>query len=188
MTISSLPFLFLSVFFPRPVCWSLILSRVLRLGHEALAHHHLSGLSHSAVFPAPGSVSPCPPCPGLNWNVWLAMSSQACYGLPTLSLWYFHNATNCHCHPGERTNNTFLQSQVTQCKSRQVNSSWHSFKYWPWEPTSQLRVCLSWVRNRPTDLKSWSGEYRPIRNIMLLSGVNVGVKVCHSKMCSIKTS
>ena len=83
------------------------------------------------VFPAPGPVSPWS---DPNWNILLAMSSQACVGLPTLSLlWYFHNATNCH--PGERTNNTFLQSQVAQCKSRQVNSSWHSFKYWPWEPT-----------------------------------------------------
>ena len=93
------------------------------------------------MFPAPGPVSPVSPWPDPNWNILLAMSSQACVGLPTLSLlWYFHNATNCHGHPGERTNNTFLQSQVAQCKSRQVNSSWHSFKYWPWEPTESVLV------------------------------------------------
>lgn len=127
-----------SVFFPRPCPRIINIELVLRLGHEALSPFVWRVWP---VFPAPGPMSPVSPWPDPNWNILLAMSSQACYGLPTLSLlWYFHNATNCHGHPGERTNNTFLQSQVAQCKSRQVNSSWHSFKYWPWEPTESVLV------------------------------------------------
>ena len=148
MTISSLPFLFLSVFFPRP-CQLIINTQP---GVETRSRG-----SRSSPFVWSESLcsqprGPCPPCLGPNWNIWPVMSSQACYGLPTLSLWYFHNVTNCHCHPGERTNNTFLQSQVTQCKSRQVNSSWHSFKYWPWEPTLESVLVSS------AESSNWSQE------------------------------
>ena len=183
MTISSLPFLFLSVFFPRP-CQLIINTEP---GVETRSRD-----SRSSPFVWPESLcsqprGPCPPCPGPNWNIWPVMSSQACYGLPTLSLSDISIMPQIVIVTLGREQTTHSSSprshNVNQDKLIAlgiVSNIGHE--------SLLLRVCLSRVQNCPTDLKRWSGEYRPIRNIMLLSGVNVGVKVCHSKMCTIKTS